>query len=124
MQANRNFTRPVVMYFVLVFLVSTMLTIGRWGWYAPLWALLALVIFAVPIPAPIFAWHILKQKGLERYKPQLLRSFALSFAVLIPFFSVMVQSVVNGILLAVVCYGYPGIVVLVISIRLKSLRPH
>jgi len=101
--------RPVILYLVTIFLTTSAALAPRYGWSALLGGLLAVLFFALPIPAPWFVWKYLQRKNIP-YSPKILiAAFVLAFGLAAVFCGIKSQSLLAGLLLGVLFYGYPGI---------------
>lgn len=109
--------RPIIIYFVTIFGTTAFAMSGSFGWWALLWALLAVLIFGVGIPSPLFLYKYAQKKQIERPVPILVGCFASAYVFLSLVFMPQTGSVLGGLFMGLLYYGYPGSLMALLGFR-------
>jgi hypothetical protein len=114
--------RPIITYFLVVFLAAVLSLYGRLGWWSLAAGLLTVIVIGLAVPAPLLVHKYLQKKGLETKIRWLAGSYALSFVIITIVFSLQLGTIYAGILLGFLFYGYPGTLLFIASQLATRIR--
>jgi|GEM_PF-3984358 len=121
---NNRENRPVTVYFLLIFFIAAFLMYNRLGYLSLLWSLLAVVFFAIPIPAPMFAWRYLSNRGMQDQLRLLWGAYLLSYVLSVGVLWYWAGDIGTALFMGFLYYGYPGTLFLFLALRLSRSRSH